>query len=126
MRINIENAARCAFTAKQAKWVLGELVKNLKELRDRTQNGDLSALDEFFDLYRFNDNERADRNVVPLAQALNAAKRLDAVLTEFVTGDPVTGISIMTSAQNQEMAEMLAAALNDFRQSSKGVAGGAR
>ncbi|MBV5350587.1 hypothetical protein JZU71_05615, partial [bacterium] len=41
-------------------WLLGELITNLKELRDRTKTGDMSALDEFFTLFVFNDNQFTD------------------------------------------------------------------
>lgn len=55
MRVNIEN---CNNTGGQSakEWVLGELVRNLKELRDRTDAGDIKALDEFFGLFVFNDD----------------------------------------------------------------------
>ena len=34
-------------------FLLGEFEKHLKELRDRTEAGDMTALDEFFGLYVF-------------------------------------------------------------------------
>jgi hypothetical protein len=37
------------------KYVVTEMIKNLKELRDRTAKGDITALDEFFGLYIFSD-----------------------------------------------------------------------
>lgn len=62
MRVNIENCAARGDRRMKA-WCLEELVKNLKELRDRTDAGDMKALAEFFDLFRFNDNQLAVRNV---------------------------------------------------------------
>ncbi len=59
MRVNIENCANNGDPASHA-WALGELVRNLKELRDRTQAGDMSVLREFFDLFRFNDSDTLD------------------------------------------------------------------
>jgi hypothetical protein len=61
MKVNIENAARG--DSRTQKWVLDELVSNLKELRDRTDAGDMAALREFFDLFRFDDSQREDRSV---------------------------------------------------------------
>ena len=37
---------------------LGELAKNLRELRDRTRAGDMAALDEFFSTYVFGQNNQ--------------------------------------------------------------------
>ena len=61
MRVNIENAARG--DSRTQKWVLDELVANLKELRDRTDAGDMVALREFFDVFRFDDNQLENRAV---------------------------------------------------------------
>lgn len=43
-------------------YVIKEMVENLKELRDRTSKGDLSVLDEFFNLYLFNDDKKYHRD----------------------------------------------------------------
>ena len=56
MRVNIENCNNTGDPSAK-EWVLGELVRNLKELRDRTDAGDIKALDEFFDLFVFNDDQ---------------------------------------------------------------------
>lgn len=56
MRVNIENIAKIGSSRDKA-WALNELVRNLKELRDRTNAGDMAALDEFFALFVFNDNQ---------------------------------------------------------------------
>lgn len=40
---------------------LPQLADNLRELRDRTQAGDMSALDEFFALYVFGDERERER-----------------------------------------------------------------
>lgn len=62
MRVNIENCARVGHRSEKA-WCLDELVRNLKELRDRTDAGDMKALDEFFAVFVFNDsNDRAAKN----------------------------------------------------------------
>ena len=56
MRLNIENAI--SFGKKgELKWVLEELVRNLKELKKRTDKGDMAALDEFFDIFVFNEEK---------------------------------------------------------------------
>ena len=55
MRVNIENCNNTGDPSAK-EWVLGELVRNLKELRDRTDAGDMKALDEFFGLFVFNDD----------------------------------------------------------------------
>lgn len=60
MKVNIENCANRGSSRDKA-WVLGELVRNLKELRDRTDAGDMAALDEFFDLFVFSDSQSVDR-----------------------------------------------------------------
>ena len=59
MKVNIENAAATGGSATKS-WLLGELVRNLKELRDRTLAGDTSAIDEFFSVFKFNDNQLED------------------------------------------------------------------
>lgn len=56
MRVNIENCAATGSKSDKA-WLCEELVRNLKELRDRTRSGDMAALDEFFGLFVFNDNQ---------------------------------------------------------------------
>lgn len=57
MRVNIENACKRG-NASTHQWVLEELVRNLKELRDRSAAGDSeAALREFFALFVFNDNQ---------------------------------------------------------------------
>ena len=56
MRVNIENCNNTGDPSAK-EWVLGELVRNLKELRDRTDAGDMKALDEFFGLFVFNDDQ---------------------------------------------------------------------
>ena len=56
MRLNIENAI--SFGKKgDLKWVLEELVRNLKELKERTDKGDMAAIDEFFDIFVFNEEK---------------------------------------------------------------------
>ena len=55
MRVNIENAAAQASKKAPEKWILEELVRNLKELRDRPDS--LVAMGEFFDVFVFNDDK---------------------------------------------------------------------
>lgn len=58
MKVNIESCViqLCAADGFDGgrKHTLVEMVRNLKELRERTARGDLTALDEFFGLYVFN------------------------------------------------------------------------
>ena len=56
MRLNIENAISCGKKG-ELKWVLEELVRNLKELKKRTDKGDMAAIDEFFDIFVFNEEK---------------------------------------------------------------------
>lgn len=37
------------------RFALGELVDNLRQLRDRTKAGDMTVIDEFFEFYVFDD-----------------------------------------------------------------------
>ena len=56
MQLNIENAI--SFGKKgELKWVLEELVRNLKELKKRPDKGDMAAIDEFFDIFVFNEEK---------------------------------------------------------------------
>lgn len=57
MKLNIENASHSDDDGVRS-WVLDELVRNLKELRDRSNAGDMeAAVTEFFEVFRFNDNQ---------------------------------------------------------------------
>ena len=56
MRMNIENAARSR-DRKIVQFALDNVVNNLKELRDRTAKGDLTSLDEFFEIFVFDDDQ---------------------------------------------------------------------
>lgn len=57
MKLNIENAI--VFGKKgELQWVLEELVRNLKELKERTDKGDMAAIDEFFDIFVFNEEKK--------------------------------------------------------------------
>lgn len=61
MRVNIENAVRHSQAKGGHAFLLAELVRHLKELRDRTDRGDMTAVTEFFELYRFDDNQCDER-----------------------------------------------------------------
>jgi len=54
MKLNIENAIVFG-NKRELQWVLEELVRNLKELKERTDKGDMAAIDEFFDIFVFNE-----------------------------------------------------------------------
>lgn len=57
MKLNIENASH-SDDEGVISWVLDELVRNLKELRDRSNAGDMeAAVTEFFEVFRFNDSQ---------------------------------------------------------------------
>ena len=56
MKLNIENAI-CLNRKRELKWVLEELVRNLKELKERIDKGDMTAIDEFFDIFVFNEEK---------------------------------------------------------------------
>ena len=57
MKVNIENLVRQSGADPASKYVLTEFIGNLKELRDRTRSGDMTALADFFDLYVFDGNQ---------------------------------------------------------------------
>ena len=57
------SAATCiqGHRARYYRGALDELSDHLRQLRDRTEVGDLSALDEFFDIYTFDGAGAYDR-----------------------------------------------------------------
>lgn len=59
MRVDIQNMLRQIGESASRKYgyqyMLSEFAKNLRELRDRTERGDMAALDEFFKIYVFSD-----------------------------------------------------------------------
>ena len=57
MKLNIENAIVFG-KQRELQWVLEELVRNLKELKERTDKGDMAAIDEFFDIFVFNEEKK--------------------------------------------------------------------
>lgn len=67
MRINVQNMLRQVGHALPRRntaaypYVLKQLAEHLLQLRDRTQAGDLVALDEFFALYVFDDGRAYER-----------------------------------------------------------------
>ena len=57
MRMNLENCLRNELPPK-LDWLRNQLIDHLKELRDRSREGQMAAvLHEFFNLYRFDDNQ---------------------------------------------------------------------
>jgi hypothetical protein len=55
--MNLENCLRNELP-QRLTWLSEQLVRHLKELRDRARKGEgLAALHEFFDLYRFDDSQ---------------------------------------------------------------------
>lgn len=58
MKVNVEGLVANCGARRGWDFGLNELVENLKRLRAMAANGDGEAgLDNFFDLYRFRDNE---------------------------------------------------------------------
>lgn len=59
MKINIENCAKGLLSRdghdKGRAYTIVEMIENLKEVRDRTKDGDFDVLDEFFEIYHFSD-----------------------------------------------------------------------
>jgi hypothetical protein len=56
--MNLENCLRNELPPNLA-WLRNQLVSHLKELRDRARKGEMIAvLHEFFNLYRFDDNQQ--------------------------------------------------------------------
>ena len=57
MRMNLENCLRNELP-RNLDWLRDQLIGHLKELRDRARKGEMIAvLHEFFDCYRFDDNQ---------------------------------------------------------------------
>jgi hypothetical protein len=57
MRMNLEHCLRCELPP-ELDWLREQLVRHLKELRDRARaENAVAVLHEFFNLYRFDDNE---------------------------------------------------------------------
>ena len=57
MTVNIENCIRHSGATPQYQFMLEELVKHLKEFRDRSEaEGTTSVSREFFALYKFDDS----------------------------------------------------------------------
>jgi len=94
MRINIQNMLRQAGHAIPSdrdtgaySFVLQQLGGHLLQLRDRTQAGDLTALDEFFKLYVFNDGKDYTRS--PAVCAVCGGKgRIDTIRIGNVVNIP--------------------------------------
>jgi len=58
MRVNIQHCVRCSGVKGGYLNTLEELVKNMKELRDRIISADAhAALQEFFAVYCFSDDD---------------------------------------------------------------------
>lgn len=62
MRVNIENLSQRG-CARDKEWCYDELVRHLKELRDRTDAGDMAALDEFFGVFVFDDDAKRQARI---------------------------------------------------------------
>ena len=100
MKINIENCANQIGSDDGADDMrmhsVKEMIGNLKELRDRTAAGDMTALDEFFNLYVFNDDE-SDYERKPSGPA-----------------DPEKEAAVAAVAMLREHLEKILAASNSF------------
>lgn len=88
LRVNVQNMLRHAAgaippqrDAGACRYMLGELAKNLQELRDRTAAGDLDALNEFFALYVFDDGKKYVRT------ALETSAAVSVPVGHFLRGD---------------------------------------
>ena len=69
MKINIENCVRYADEITRI-WLLDELVRNLRELRDRTDADDATAISEFFDVFVFDDDHaRREREAIKSSES---------------------------------------------------------
>lgn len=52
MRVNAENCVQHG-SRSDRDWLAGELVRNLREMFDRMDSGDMTGVDEFRELFRF-------------------------------------------------------------------------
>jgi len=82
MRINIENAIRHTEMPKEGRFVMEELIKHMKQFRDRALEGDPVVLAEFFNLYRFDDDQCGLKDV-EFPEPDRFVKRFAEVLEEL-------------------------------------------
>lgn len=74
MRMNLENCLRNELP-KNLDWLREQLIGHLKEVRDRGRAGQMvSVLHEFFNLYRFDDNQMDDDGFWSAAPVANTPK----------------------------------------------------
>lgn len=59
MRIDAENLVRRSRKPTEIRWLFNDMLKNLREVRDRTRKGDLTAIEEFYILYAIDDAKPA-------------------------------------------------------------------
>jgi len=105
MRINIENFVRMSCKRGQTSVVFGHLVEHMKELRRRTLAGDMSALNEFFELYRFSDNQCDEYGYRPIPAEEPLAPTQSPVGTQSVEIDGTIFIYEPKGAQVQIVRE---------------------
>ncbi|MNQ49919.1 hypothetical protein D3C85_638410 [compost metagenome] len=96
MKINIENAAKSG-NADTVRFTLETVVENLKELRDRTDKGDMAALDEFFAVFTFSDGKTRARDTRHHDREVHAAKRGEALHAIGVALGLTVGADLITA-----------------------------
>jgi hypothetical protein len=94
--MNIEHAARSGDEGT-IKFALETLIENLKELRDRTDNGDMKALDEFFATFVFSDDKERKPRASHHDRALQGARRGEALHAIGAALELVAGTDLITA-----------------------------
>jgi hypothetical protein len=88
MRVNVENMLRQIGAEVGNRYAYGHMLqtiaKDLLELRDRTQSGDLGALDEFFAIYVFNDGKTYSRFSPETSPDVQRCKHGTVIVTGYV------------------------------------------
>jgi len=121
MKVNIENCVNQLGSDDGHDdgrlYTVREMIENLKELRDRTADGDLGAIDEFFNLYVFNGD------VMPYARAQDQRIQdaIDVLGWDPLTDKPELLRLLMAAAEKVLEGESTAAELIDVDLRMKGL-----
>lgn len=91
--INIENFVRQSCQGP-ALAVCGKLVEHLKWLRGRIAIGDMEAINKFFNLYRFDENQTSDAIVPRQNEKLSAALAKDGERWRRFASSPQTALML--------------------------------